>query len=104
MALDPDALKAHLNMTDDEVDDLDDTVMPRLLDAAKAHAESVLGYKLDDTTHLPDGAPADLEQAVLMIAAHWFNEREAVLIGVTGQSIPFGADQILGEHRIYTYG
>lgn len=104
MALDAEALKGQLNMTDDEADEIDDAVLGRLIDAAKTHAERVLGYKLDNTTELPDGAPADLEHAILMIAAHWFNEREAVLIGVTGQATPFGADQILGEYRNYTYG
>lgn len=104
MALDAEALKGQLNMTDDEADEIDDAILERLIEAAQAHTERVLGYKLDDTTELPDGVPADLEHAVLMIAAHWFNEREAVLIGVTGQPTPFGADQILSEYRNYTYG
>ena len=37
-------------------------------------------------------------------AAHWYNERETVLIGVAGQEVPFGAAQILGEYRTYTFG
>lgn len=104
MALDVDALKAQLNMTAEEGDEIDETVLPQVLAAAQAHAERILGYALTDTTELPDGAPADLEQAVLMIAAHWYNERETVLIGVTGQEVPFGAAQILGEYRTYTFG
>ena len=104
MALDAAALKAQLNMTADEADEVDAAVLDRILGAAQAHAESILGYKLNDTTELPNGAPADLEHAVLMIAAHWFNERETVLIGVTGQEVPFGAAQILGAHRRYTFG
>ena len=104
MALDVDALKAQLNMTAEEGDEIDETVLPQVLDAAKAQAERILGYALTDTTELPSGAPADLEQAVLMIAAHWYNERETVLIGVAGQEVPFGAAQILGEYRTYTFG
>lgn len=104
MALDVDAFKAQLNMTSDEGDEIDEAVLQRFLDAAKGHCERILGYKLDDAEQLPDGTPADLEQAVLMLAAHWYNEREAVLIGVTGQDVPFGVAQILGEHRSYSFG
>lgn len=104
MALDVDAFKAHLNMTADEGDEIDDAVLPQILNAATAHVERILGYALTDTTELPDGPPADLEQAVLMVAAHWYSERETVLIGVTGQEVPFGAARILGEYRTYTFG
>lgn len=104
MALDVNALKAHLNLTADEDDELDDAVLPRVLAAAQAHCERILGYKMNDQISLPDGIPADLEQAVLMVAAHWFSEREAVLIGVSAQELPFGATQILAEHRRYTFG
>lgn len=104
MALDEAALKAHLNMTDDDTDELDSTVLPSFLAAAKAHCERILGFKLDDETELTDGVPADLEQAVLMVAAHWYRQRGNVLIGVSGQEVPFGASQILGEYRSYTFG
>lgn len=104
MAIDVEAFKAHLNMTADEGDEIDEAVLQRFLDAARAHCERILGYKFDDTIQLPDGAPADLEQAVLMLGAHWFSEREAVIIGVNGQEVPFGVAQILGEHRSYSFG
>lgn len=104
MALTAEALKQQLNMTEDEADEIDEAVLTRLVDAAKVHAERILGYALTDTTELPDGAPVDLELAILQIAAHWFNERETVLVGVTAQEVPFGASQILGEYRNYTFG
>lgn len=104
MALDADALKAQLNMSADEADDIDDTVLPQLLNAASAHVERILGFALDDATEFPGGTPSDLDQAVLMIAAHWYSEREAVLIGVSGQEVPFGAAQIIGEYRRYSFG
>lgn len=104
MALDVEAFKAHLNMTADEADEIDEAALGQMLDAAKAHVERILGFKLDDETELPDGVPADLQQAVLMLGAHWYSERETVLIGVTGQEVPFGIAQILGEHRRYTFG
>lgn len=100
MALTVDVLKAHLNITGTD----DNTVLTRLLAAATKHVERILGYALTDEEKLPDGAPADLEQAVLMVAGHWYESREAVLVGVAAQEIPFGAAQIIGEHREYSFG
>ena len=104
MALNEAALRAQINMGALDGDEIDEAVLPQVLAAAQAHVERILGFALDDTDELPDGAPADLEQAVLMVAAHWYENREAVLIGVTGQEVPFGAAQIIGEYRKYTFG
>ncbi|WP_029042568.1 head-tail connector protein [Cucumibacter marinus] len=104
MALTTDDLKNQINMGAGGGDAIDTAVLPKVLEAATKHVEKVIGYTLDDTDKLPDGAPGDLEHAILMIAAHWYEERETVLVGVSGQEIPFGASQILGEYREYTYG
>jgi len=100
MAVDLASLKAHCNVTGTD----DDAVLTRLLSAASKHVENVLGYDLDDTDELPEGAPADLEQAVLMLAADWYENREATLVGVTAQEVPFGVARILDEYRRYTFG
>jgi hypothetical protein len=100
MALSLDDLKAHANITGEA----DDAVLTRLLAAATKHVERQLGYALDDTGELPDGAPADLEHAVYLLAAHWFENRETALVGLTAQPLPFGVADILAEHRRYTFG
>lgn len=94
------ALKEHLNILGDE----DDTVIGRLCEAAAAHVQADLGFALDDATEFPDGTPADVQQAVLMLAAHWYENREATLVGVTAQSVPFGYEAIIANHRSYTFG
>lgn len=93
-------LKAHCNI----VGDGDNAVLTRLLAAATAHIERLLGFKLDDEDELPDGAPADLELAVLQLAADWYENREASLVGVAAQPIPFGVREIVNEYRRYTFG
>lgn len=93
-------LKAHCNITGSG----DDPVLSRFLAAARAHVERLLGFKLDDAEELPDGAPADLELAVLQLAADWYENREASLVGVSAMAIPFGVHQIVNEYRRYTYG
>lgn len=78
--------------------------LQRLLDAATAHIERHLGFKLNDADELPGGTPADLELAVLQLAADWYENREASLIGITGRPMPFGVQEIVAEYRRYTFG
>jgi uncharacterized phage protein (predicted DNA packaging) len=100
MALELDDLKSQCNVTGTN----DDAVLTRLLAAATAHVERMLGFKLTDADELPDGAPADLELAVLQLAADWYENREASVVGVSAQSIPFGVREIINEYRNYTFG
>lgn len=100
MALELGDLKAQCNVTGSG----DDAILTRLLAAAKAHVERLLGFALDDDEALPDGPPADLELAVLQLAADWYENREASLVGVSASSIPFGVREIVNEYRRYTFG
>lgn len=40
-------------------------------------------------------APADIQQAVLLTVGHWFENREAVIVGTNTVEIPFSARAIL---------
>lgn len=100
MALDLPSLKAQCVVDFDH----DDALLTRLLAAARRHVEGQLGYALDDDGQLPDGIPADLEHAVMMIAAHWYENRESVLVGVSAQDLPAGAGDIIANHRSYSFG
>lgn len=99
MALDGTALRDQLNGAPETNEQL-----KRFVDAASAHVERLLGYKLTDAEQLPDGPPADLEMAVLQLAADWYENREASLVGVAAQAIPFGVREIVNEYRNYTFG
>lgn len=100
MALELADLKAHCNVTGNG----DDVVLSRFLSAATAHIERLLGFKLNNTDELPEGAPADLELAVLQLAADWYENREASLVGITGRPLPFGVSEIVNEYRRWTFG
>tara|TARA_R110002020_G_scaffold5179_4_gene21923 strand:- start:8791 stop:9108 length:318 start_codon:yes stop_codon:yes gene_type:complete len=100
MALTVDDLKTQCNIDGTA----DDAVLTRLLSTATKHVERSLGFALTDTDQLPDGAPEDLEHAVLMLAADWYENREASLIGVSGQAVPFGVRDIINNYRRYTFG
>ena len=100
MALDLASLKRQCNV----VDSSDDVLLDRLLRAARRHVERLLGYGLDDMIALPDGAPEDLEHAVYLLAADWYENREATITGTIIAPLPFGVREILAEHRNYTFG
>lgn len=99
MTLDLSTLKEHVNQTLDTDDDL----LTRLLAAAQKHVERELGYALDDATELPDGVPEDLEEAALQIAAHWYENREAALVGVSAMTLPIGAADVIANYRTYSF-
>lgn len=78
----------------------DDTLLARLSAAAEARINALLGYDLT-----PSPAPAaDLVQAIYLLAGHWYENREASLVGVSAQEIPQGVWDIVNEHREWTFG
>lgn len=99
MALALSDLKAHCNITGST----DDAVLTRLLSASETHVVRLLGFALDDVEEFPEGTPADLELAVLQLAADWYENREASLVGVSAMPIPFGVQEVINEYRTYTF-
>ncbi|KAA3529020.1 phage gp6-like head-tail connector protein [Agrobacterium tumefaciens] len=96
-------LKAHLG-TDDLIDegalgDLangTDELLQHYLEAADAWASGYLGFPVTD---LGPTIPADVKQAVMQMAAHLYQNREAALIGVNVYELPFGVDGFLRKYR-----
>jgi hypothetical protein len=95
-------LKEQIGWTDG-LGTADDTLMGRKIAAAQAHIESLLGFKIEVTYPVAADVPADLKEAVLQLAAHFYENREASLVGVTAVVIPFGVEQIVNEHREYSF-
>jgi len=86
-----------------DFDDEDDS-LTKILASASRHIEAQIGFALDDADEFPGGTPADVEHAVLMTAAHFFENREAVQVGVSAQILPLGVAEIVANHRRYTFG
>jgi hypothetical protein len=94
-------LKEQLNISDD-LGTSDDALIGRTIMAAQGLIERQLGYSISAT--YPDAVPPPLHQAVCLLACHWYENREATLIGVTGQGLPLGVDEIVREYREYSFG
>jgi len=54
----------------------------------------VAGYGTD-----PADVPATLRQALLLLVAYWFENRDAVVLAGSGSVIPSGFDQLVGPYR-----
>jgi hypothetical protein len=84
-------LKAQLNLDSDQ----DDALLSMKIDAAECYASSYIGGPI------PIPAPAAIRQAVLMLAAYWYEAREAATVGGNPYSVPFGTHDLLQAHRAW---
>jgi len=86
--------KAHLNVTFDA----DDSLIQAKLDAATEWVAAYTGAEITDAT------PSPVNQAILMLTAHLYANREATLIGVSSEVLPFGFLALLDPYRSFYFG
>lgn len=86
--------------------DLDDDLIEAKIEAAQGHIENLLGYEIEDTYGGTDQDPIPpaLKEAVAMLTAHLYENREATLVGINAQTLPFGVDAIVTEYRLWSWG
>lgn len=48
-----------------------------------------------------DPLPADIKQAILMLVASWYSNRETLLMGSTAAEMPMGTMALLQNHRAF---
>lgn len=98
-------LKEQLNLSPD-LGTGDDALLGRKIEAAQNHIERLLGFKIEETYGGTDQEeiPPSLVEAVCQVAAHWYENREATLVGVTAQELPFGVWDIVREYREWSFG
>ncbi|WP_159005287.1 head-tail connector protein [Bradyrhizobium sp. S69] len=87
-------LKAHLNVTIDD----DDALIADKLAAAKAWVAAYTASDID-----ADGTPAPINEAILQLSAQLYENREATLVGVTAQCLPFGFLDLLTNYRAFAF-
>lgn len=83
----------------------DDATIERKISAAQNLVERHLGFKIeaefggDDQDEIP---PA-LVEAVCQLVGHWFENREAVIVGVNAQELPLNVRDIVREYRNWSF-
>lgn len=99
-------VKEHLNQTLD----VDDALIERKIMAAQEHLENLLGFALDaeypttGSVTYPATVPASIKECICQLVAHWFENREATLVGVSAQQLPFSVWDIVNAHRRWSFG
>lgn len=88
--------KAHLNITTDA----DDTLIAGKIETAEAWIDRWLAEPFADMAEVP----ADLKEAVRLLVGHLYENREASIVGITAEEIPFGVWDLIGPHRAYSFG
>lgn len=97
-------IKEQLNIAAD--DNSDDALLSRKIGAAQDHVERLLGFKISERYGgaEQEGIPSALVEAVSQLAAHWYENREASVIGMSAGALPFGVQDIIREYREYSFG
>ncbi len=75
-------------------------LLPPALDGMPALRER-LGIEIDYVAGHGAAAdvPADLKQALLVLVAHWFEHRDAVIVAGSGAVVPPGFERLLAPYR-----
>jgi uncharacterized phage protein (predicted DNA packaging) len=87
-------LKAHLNITTDD----DDALLADKIAAASEWVAAYIGGSVDG-----DDTPAPVNEAIRQLAGHLYANREATLVGVTAQCLPFGFLDLLANYRAFAF-
>lgn len=105
MIVNVEQMKQQLNLSGIPGTD-DDALIERKIKAAQGHIERLLGFKIEETYGGTDQGeiPPALVEAVSQLAAHFYENREASLIGVNAQELPFGIWPIINEYREFSFG
>lgn len=65
-----------------------------LFDVDSIRVDFVAGFGV------PADVPSDIRHAVQLLAAHWYETREAVIVGTTVRKVPFAVDALIGPWKI----
>lgn len=92
--LTPDQVKPHLSIMPEYVDE--DALIQSIIDASEAYVVQYTRRDLD--ADFPGGWPADILQAVKLLVAHFYENREATM-EAGDRALPFGVRPLLAAHR-----
>lgn len=94
--VDLELLKKHVR-ADDFADD--DDYLAHLLDAAEQYVCTATNREASELLEMGGGKlPTMLQQAVLLTAGHWYNQREAVS-GVQMSEVPYTLQALIKPYR-----
>jgi hypothetical protein len=114
-------LRNHLNL---ELGEEEDLFLENKLAAAEQSIGKFMGVDLEVTYYVPDSCvageeegefecpappagkallPAPLREAILQLAAHFYENREPVLVGAGAQALPYNVFDLVGPYRNWSF-
>lgn len=95
-------LKEQLAFTDD-MGAVDDALLIRKAEAAQDLIQRRLGFRIEDRFggEGQEAVPPALVEAVLMLAAWWYETRETA--GDNSREVPFGVSMIIDDFRDWSF-
>ncbi|WP_395501827.1 head-tail connector protein [Ectopseudomonas mendocina] len=100
-----DRVKQHLRVDHGEEDEL----IQAYLESAVAYVERYCDRQIVDPPPAEGEDPIDpdkqmlltkdLQQVMLLLVGHWFNNREAVVIGTISNAIPMAVESLLWQRK-----
>lgn len=88
-------IKAHLNVTTDA----DDALLSGKIAVAESYVDRFLPTPLAELETVPE----PLKEAVRQLAGHLYENREASLVGITAEEIPFGFWELISPYREWCF-
>ena len=88
--------KSHMNIDGTA----DDELITFYIGAAEAWFENNTGYVFSGQTSVP----FDIQRAVLLLTAYYYEQREAIAAGISMQFAPAGVTSIARDHRKGWFG
>lgn len=112
--LELDIIKLHVRLEPDFYDD--DSLLDTYATAARRYVENHTGRNLYATSgEIPvdsEGSPTDsdalvldddLTTAMLLLIGHWYENREAVAVGVSTASMPLAVESLICPYRHFHF-
>lgn len=104
MIVSVETLKEQLRVDFDD----DDATIERKIAAAQDLIERHLGFRIEEEFPPAGGPPVStvppaLIEAVCQLVGHWYERREAVIVGVNAQELPIGVSDIVREYRNWSW-
>lgn len=99
-------MKAHLNVTFTD----DDTLIQACIDAAESYISAFCTGPTPTCSDAPtpptwplNPMPPAVLQAIKLLVAHLYENREATLVGVSAADLPFGLFDLLSPYRWWSF-
>lgn len=67
------------------------------------HIEYVAGYESSTSPVTGDNVPMTLKQAMLILIAHWYENREQVIVGSTIANVPDAYDALIANSKVRAF-